>query len=142
MILVESAAGHINKGEQSAAVQELQEAVTLSPGFTEAQYRLGLALRQSADGSAKAESAFRQVLQLNPDHASAHLQLGLLFSAKGDRTEAAAEFENAARLAPGLAEAHRGLGRLAADSRDWESSRPWLHGIRRTQLLTMIWLRR
>jgi tetratricopeptide (TPR) repeat protein len=122
MILVETAEGHINKGEQSAAVQELQEAVTLSPTFTEAHYQLGLALRQSADGSAKAESAFRQVLQLNPNHPLAHLQLGLLFAAKGDRAEAAAELENAAKLAPGLGEAHRGLGRLASDSRDWETA--------------------
>ncbi len=43
MILVETAAGHINKGEQSSAVGELQEAVTLSPDFTEAHYQLGLA---------------------------------------------------------------------------------------------------
>jgi len=122
MILVETAEGHINKGERSAAVQELQEAVRLSPNFTEAHYQLGLALLQSVDSSAKAESVFRQILQLNPNHALAHLQLGLLFSAKADRAEAAAEFENAARLAPGLVEAHRGLGRLAAESRDWETA--------------------
>ena len=122
MILVESAAGHINKGERSAAVQELQEAVTLSPGFIEAHYQLGLALAPSAEGSAKAESAFRQVLRLDPNHARAHLELGLLFARKGDRVEAAAEFENAAKLAPGLVEAHRGLGRLAIDSRDWETA--------------------
>ena len=73
----------------------------MSPGFIEAHYQLGLALRQSVDSSAKAESAFRQVLQLNPNHALAHLQLGLLFSDKGDRAEAAVEFKNAARLAPG-----------------------------------------
>ena len=52
----------------------------------------------------------------------AYLQLGLLLAAKGDRAEAAAEFENAAKLAPGLVEAHRGLGRLAADSEDWETA--------------------
>ncbi len=122
MILVESAEGHINKGERSAAVGELQEAVTLSPGFTEARYQLGLALRQSADGWAKAESAFREVLQLDPNHALAHLQLGLLLAANGDRAEAVVEFENAVKLAPGLVEAHRGLGRLATESRDWATA--------------------
>jgi len=122
MILVESAEGHINKGERSAAIGELREAVTLSPGFTEAHYQLGLALRQSGDDAAKAESAFREVLQLDPNHAPAHLQLGLLFAASGDRAEAAAEFENAVKLAPGLVEAHRGLGRLATDSKDWETA--------------------
>ncbi len=47
MILVENAEGHINKGGRSSAIGELQEAVTLSPGFIEAHYQLGLALRQS-----------------------------------------------------------------------------------------------
>ncbi len=122
MILVETAEGHINKGEQFVAVEELNEAVGLTPGFAEAHYQLGLALRQSADGPQKAEAAFKQVLRLDPNHALAHLQLGLLFLARGDRAEAAAEFEVAAKLAPGLAEAHRGLGRLALDSRDWQTA--------------------
>jgi protein O-GlcNAc transferase len=100
----------------------VSQVVTLSPGFIEAHYQLGLALRQSADGSAKAESAFREVLLLDPNHAPAHLQLGLLLAADGDRAEAAAEFENAAKLAPGLVEARRELGRLATDSRDWETA--------------------
>ncbi len=122
MILVETAENHMKKGEQSTAVGELQEAVTLSPDFTEAHYQLGLALRQSSDGSTKAEAAFRQVLQLDPNHALAHLQLGLLLAARGDKTRASSDFEKAAKLAPGLTEAHRSLGRLAADSRDWATA--------------------
>jgi hypothetical protein len=57
MILVETAAGHMKKGEVTAAVGELQEPVTLSPDFTEARYQLGLPLLQSADGSTKRRSA-------------------------------------------------------------------------------------
>ena len=77
MILVESCRGpHKEWSARSAAVGELQEAVTLSPDFTEAHYQLGLALAQSPDGSAKAESAFRQVLQLNPNHAPAASSVG------------------------------------------------------------------
>jgi Flp pilus assembly protein TadD len=122
MILVETAENHMKKGEQSTAVGELQEAVTLSPDFTEAHYQLGLALRQSSDGSTKAEAAFSQVLQLDPNHALAHLQLGLLLAARGDKTRASSDFEKAAKLAPSLTEAHRSLGRLAADSRDWATA--------------------
>jgi len=55
--------------------------------------------------------------------------LGLLFAASGDRAEAAAEFENAVKLAPGLVEAHRGLGRLASDSRDWETAVREFHAV-------------
>jgi tetratricopeptide (TPR) repeat protein len=112
----------MNKGEQSTAVGELQEAIALSSDFTEAQYQLGLALRRSADGPAKSEAAFRQVLQLNPNHAPAHFQLGLLFAARGDKTQASAEFQRAVELAPGLTEAHRALAKLAAHSRDWPTA--------------------
>jgi tetratricopeptide (TPR) repeat protein len=122
MILVESAEGHVKKGEQSTAVGELQEAVTLSPDFTEAHYQLGLALKQTADGSVKAEAAFREVLQLNPNHAPAHFQLGILLVARGDKAQASAEFDRAVQLSPGLTEAHRALARLAADSHDWASA--------------------
>ena len=103
-------------------VGELQEAVTLSPDFTEAHYQLGLALAHSAGNSAKADAAFRQVLQLNSNHALAHLQLGLLFATRGDKAQASSEFQKAVDLAPGLTEAHRGLGRLATDSRDWATA--------------------
>ncbi len=107
MILVETAEGGTNKGEQSTAIGELQEAVTLSPDFTEAHYQLGLALRRSVDGSAKSAAALRQVLQLNPNHAPAHFQLGLLQAARDDKTQASSEFQKAVELAPGLTEAQR-----------------------------------
>ena len=122
MILVETAEGQMMNGQLSNAVGELQEAVTLSPDFTEAHYQLGLALAQSRNGSAKAEAAFRQVLQLNPNHAPAHFQLGVLLAARGDKASASAEFQKAVQLAPGLSEAHRALARLAVDSDDWPTA--------------------
>jgi superkiller protein 3 len=122
MILVETAEGNIKKGQVATALDELQEAVTLSPDFTEARYQLGVALSHVPDASAKTEAAFRQVLELNPNHAPAHFQLGLLLAGRGDKVQASSEFQKAVELAPGLTEAHRALARLAADSHEWATA--------------------
>lgn len=143
MILVETAEGHMKHGQQSTAVGELQEAVTLSPDFTEAHYQLGSALARSPNGFAKAEAAFRQVLQLNPNHAPAHFQLEILLAARGDKALASTEFQEAVQLAPGLTEAHRALAQLAVGSHDWPTAVQEFQAVVawnwRTQPRTMIW---
>jgi len=121
MLMVQNAAEHSRKGEFGIAVKDLQQAVTLSPGFTEAWFQLALALRHAGD-SAKAEEAFRRALQLDPDHAAAHYQLGTLLASRGDKAGAASELTKATELAPGMAEAHLALGKLAAESQDWASA--------------------
>ncbi len=141
MILVETALGHMKKNELSTAIGELQEAVGLTPDFAEAPYQLGLALRQAAGASkassnkggsrkasptkdpvAQAETAFRRVLQIDPQYASAYLQLGLLLESRGDSAQASSQFEKAVQLAPGLTEAHLELGRMAKNARDWATA--------------------
>ncbi len=117
LILIETAAADMKKGNTGKAIGELREAAALSPELLEAHYQLGLALGRSAE----AESAFRRVLQLNPNHAPAHYQLGLAFAARGDHT-AASEFKLAVELAPGLTEAHRALAKLATTAKDWTTA--------------------
>jgi len=93
--------------------------VALSPGFPEAHFQLGLALEQTSAGAAGAESAFRRVLELNPEHAAAHHQLGRLMMARGEVKNAAVELRKATEIEPGLVEARRALARLSLDARDW-----------------------
>ena len=119
MILVQTAADHMNKGETSEAVRALQEAVSLTPTFTEAQYQLASALRRSGDNK-KSEEASWKVLQLEPDHALAHLNLGLLLSKEGDANQAEVELKKAIQIEPSLSEAHFALGKLAGRSQNWQ----------------------
>jgi len=121
MILVQTAAGHSKKGDDAAAVRVLQEAVTVNPNLTEAQYQLALALRQAGDAK-KSEEVLRKVLQMDSDHAFAHLNLGLLLMARNDTAGAGTELEKAVQLAPSLVEAHTALGKLAMDSHDWPTA--------------------
>jgi tetratricopeptide (TPR) repeat protein len=56
-----------------------------------------------------AVTALRQALQLAPDNASTHLNLGTALFETGDATGALSEFREAVRLSPGLAKAHYGI---------------------------------
>ena len=47
-------------------------------------------------------SQFRNAITLSPSYAPAHYQLALALSRKGDKTEAAEEFQKAAELDPKL----------------------------------------
>jgi tetratricopeptide (TPR) repeat protein len=121
MILVQTAAGYSNKGQYRDSVQTLREAVILSPNFTEAQYQLGVALHESGDDK-DSEDSFRDVLKLDHDHASAHLNLARLLIARGEAAQGKAELERAVQLAPSLVEAHAALGGLASQSHDWPAA--------------------
>jgi tetratricopeptide (TPR) repeat protein len=69
------------------AAKEAQEAVKLAAGSVAAQYTLGLTAIARNDRPA-AESAFQNVLKLNPRAGAARLQLARLQLARGDAAEA------------------------------------------------------
>ena len=117
MILLDTAVAD-RKGKLVAAINALESATALDPDFIEAHYQLGLTVRQFP---ARAEAAFRRVVELNPAHAAAHFQLGLLLE-RNDRAWATLEFQRAVELAPSLAEAHLALGLIAAATRDWATA--------------------
>src|SRR5262249_2818170 len=71
---------------------------------------------------AEAEAELRRITAFDGTHARAFLALGRLLARKGDRTGAIEAFRRATNVAPGLVEAQRELGRLAADAKDWRTA--------------------
>ena len=63
----------------------------------------------------EAEKEVRVVLQINPDYAAAHYNLGVLLKDRGRYDEAEKEYREAIRADPDLAEAHNNLGNLLGD---------------------------
>jgi tetratricopeptide (TPR) repeat protein len=118
LMLLQTGSERAKKGDVEGAIAELREAVALSPSFPEAHYQLGVALQQSDADASEIETAFRRVLQLNPDHALARLQLGRVLAGRGDTGGAMAELREATALAPGLVEGYRALARLALEARN------------------------
>ena len=68
------------------------------------------------------EKALRRVIELSPDFARAHLELGLLLETGRQRAEAAKELRRALELAPSFVEAHRALGTAALAAHDWPAA--------------------
>jgi tetratricopeptide (TPR) repeat protein len=70
----------------------------------------------------EAVATLRQALELAPDNAFTHLNLGTALFETGDAAGALKEFRTAATLSPGLAKAHFGMGIvLEAGGRDREA---------------------
>jgi tetratricopeptide (TPR) repeat protein len=74
---------------------------------------VALALREhGARRLAEAAAAYRQILDLRPDIAEAHNNLGNVLRDQGQLDEAQARYEQALVLRPALAETHNSLGNI------------------------------
>lgn len=122
MILVETAAGQLAKGQLPAAVSQLREATAASPSFAEAHYQLGLALRRSGVDPREAQMPFLRVLELEPGYAPARYEMAKILGELGEMDSAMLQLRKAVEQRPSLAEARRELARLAAKSRDWATA--------------------
>ena len=66
--------------------------------------------------------ALRRALELRPELAGAHFNLGVAYRSLGNPDEALAAFRRAAELAPGFAEAHLNIGSMLREQRELEDA--------------------
>lgn len=71
---------------------------------------------------AEAEASYRRAIQLKPDHAEAHNNLGSALRQQGRRREAMLLYRLAVELKPELAEAHGNLGNLLWEMGEFEQA--------------------
>jgi Flp pilus assembly protein TadD, contains TPR repeats len=64
----------------------------------------------------EAEKEYSEVIQIKPDYAEVHNNLGILLKNAGRKEEAEAEYREALRLKPNYAEAHGNLGILYSET--------------------------
>jgi protein O-mannosyl-transferase len=82
----------------------------LAPDYeSDVRNALGIALIREGN-VVQAKLEFVRALQLKPDAAELHANLGSCFATEGDLKHAVIEFRDAARIKPDYAEAHRNLG--------------------------------
>jgi tetratricopeptide (TPR) repeat protein len=90
---------------QEASAKAAEAAAAAGPGAAgtaggiDAEYNQGV-IAWNAGNIAGAKVHFLKVLELNPNHAEAHYQLGMALVNEGKLPEAAAEFETYLKLAP------------------------------------------
>jgi len=86
-------------GDNARAVALCREATAAAPKDALLAYKLSLALDKTGDTVAERE-ALEQVIQIDPDFAIAHNQLGYLASQNGDSAAAEEHFRQAVHAAP------------------------------------------
>lgn len=100
LVLLDSSAERLDKGDVATAIAQRREAIALSPRFAEAHYQLGVALRLKPEQMAEAEAALRQAITLDSNHARAHAELARLLDLRGDKAGAEQARQRAVTLAP------------------------------------------
>jgi tetratricopeptide (TPR) repeat protein len=96
-------------GNARAAAEAYREALRADPKNPQLRYNLSLALDKLGDRAAE-EQELKKVIQLNPDLAVAHNQLGVLALQANRTSEAEQEFKKAIAGDPRYAEAQNNLG--------------------------------
>jgi len=108
--LLESSRAHLEAGEYTEAIADLEAAVEADSDSSEAHFLLGQVYNQTGD-LMKAADEFRTVIALNPDEAAAaHHNLGVTYFQLQEPGAAVAEFEAALELDPDDADTHYQLG--------------------------------
>jgi tetratricopeptide (TPR) repeat protein len=113
----------VETAQSTCMMEKLGRFVRLQPDNAQANYyyALGLSRRNDADDLAHAESLLAKAVRLDPKLAAAYLQLGVLYSQRGDSSEAVSAYLEAIAANPGLVAAHYRLAQ--AYSRSGEKSK-------------------
>ncbi len=97
---------------QPSCVQEkLARFAALQPANAPAQYYYARSLLNQHDGDKQVESLLQKAVELDPKFGAAYLQLGILYSDRGDSSKAMAAYQEAIDADPELTEAHYRLAR-------------------------------
>ena len=113
----------VENAQSTCMMEKLGRFVRLQPENAQANYyyALGLSRRNDADDLAHAESLLEKAVRLDPKLAAAYLQLGVLYSQRGDSSKAVSAYLEAIAANPGLVAAHYRLAQ--AYSRSGEKSK-------------------
>jgi tetratricopeptide (TPR) repeat protein len=118
-----ASASGVQAAETEKQVREsFKRFLDLEPNSAEANYYYAMSLRNGVAPetgrveSDKIDALLKRAVQIKPDFASAHFQLGSLYSDREDYAGAVREYETTLRLQPTLKEAHYRLARAYKNS--------------------------
>ncbi len=117
-------------GKHAEAIEALERALALEPGFAGARNNYGSVLA-SQGRIDEALQQFREAVRLEPDFAGAQLNLGAALVEAGRTAEGVVHLKEATRLAPHYAMAHSQLAAaLAKQGEIAEAEREYLEALR------------
>ncbi|VVB97609.1 Photosystem I assembly protein Ycf3 [uncultured archaeon] len=98
-------------GRYDEAIEELQCALDLDPGYIEAHNNLAIAYEHTGR-TEEAIAELGHALRLNPQYVEAHSNLGNIYAGQGRFEGGIEELKEALRIKPGYAPAHNALGTI------------------------------
>jgi len=115
----------VQTAQPSCVQKKLARFVGMQPASALAHYYYALSLlnhsENSVEGDKQVESLLQKAVELDPKFGAAYLQLGILYSDRGDSSKAISAYQKAVNTDPELKEAHYRLAR--AYSREGEKSK-------------------
>lgn len=100
----------LRQGNTSEAKAKFQQALRKSPRFADALLQMARIQAQGLVSRFNAKRTYRRVLEIDPRHPSANLELGHLYEASGDLDKAIEYYEAEMRVNPSNTETMIGLG--------------------------------
>jgi predicted O-linked N-acetylglucosamine transferase (SPINDLY family) len=123
------AAAHRNLGnillqqrKEDAAIDSYREAIALDPRDLPALQSLAELLGKTKSRDEESIGLYRRVLELSPDCAEAHNNLGLLLSRCGEYDEAVVSLRRAIDLKPGIPQSLSNLGIALVGKREFDAA--------------------
>ena len=109
-------------GERAEAIQQLREAIRLSPRMRpDLHVNLGAVLAESGQFQ-EAEKEYDKVLETLPDHPGARNNLAIARYRSGDLAGAKAELQKLVAEFPEQEDAHNNLAAIAVDQQQWKEA--------------------
>ncbi|HKA32775.1 MAG TPA: tetratricopeptide repeat protein [Candidatus Binatia bacterium] len=109
--------------DPQGASAEIEKTLALDPNHVEARTLRGWIVMEVKRDYPAAVTDYSRVVELRPELAEAHNNLGVARKKSGDLEKAAASFRRAIELRPDYSEARSNLGWVYADQKKWREAR-------------------
>ena len=103
------------------AIKSYKKALEIKPGYSEAYYNMGIALRNKGDIEAAIDS-YKKALEIKPDYFEVYFNMGNIFKEKGDIEAAINSYKKALAIKPDYTEAYYNMGIAFSDKGDIEAA--------------------
>jgi tetratricopeptide (TPR) repeat protein len=125
------ALAQITNRAEERAIDNLRQAISISPNYADLHYHLGCAYLNQNE-IALSVPAFERALEINPGYARARLQLGIALYRLGQHTEGLDAVEAAAALDPTMNQSLLGQARQADAREDRDAALGFLQRVGET----------
>lgn len=118
--LLDQASGYVDQGNFDKAVVDFKQVYLENPLSQDALFGMAVCVFNLSDHKT-AKKYLNKLLKLNPDHAGANNQLGIIAAESGDLNEAKTLFIKTIKIDMTFIDAHRNIGEILLEQGDYNN---------------------